>query len=169
MRVCAVPGCIKEPRSGKADLCKMHYHRAYRHGSVDALISESGLTVSNGRKYRSLYRPRHPMAAPSGKIYEHRFVLYEKIGPGTHPCHWCGTPVRWIVGKAPGMLTADHVDGHGDNNDPTNLVPACQQCNTTRAQALRAEVARAAGWWSNHDTARSLTSYATKHAKESSN
>lgn len=64
-------------------------------------------------------------------------MLYEKIGPGVHPCHWCGQPVAWILrtrtedGRASDLM-ADHLDANCRNNLPENLVPACTFCNVLR-------------------------------------
>lgn len=69
---------------------------------------------------------------PKGRVWEHRWVLYEKIGPGPHPCHWCGAMVNWGFGTGPGVLTVDHLDNVGTNNVPENLVPSCHTCNCTR-------------------------------------
>lgn len=154
--VCTADGCDKAPRSAHADLCPQHYHRQYRHGDVNRVAVNAGVSASHGRKYRVQHLPGHPLAPGSGRVYVHRAVLYDKIGPGTHPCHWCGKAVRWTVGKAPDMLTVDHLDGHGDHNDPANLVPACHKCNSARASAMRSDVLRAAGWWSSHDTIAAL-------------
>ncbi|MGH2371846.1 MAG: hypothetical protein ACRDI2_27045 [Chloroflexota bacterium] len=72
-----------------------------------------------------------------GRVATHRYVLYEKIGAGPHACHWCGDEVDWTKGgNGPGCpggaLAADHLDGDQRNNDPENLVPACNACNTLR-------------------------------------
>jgi hypothetical protein len=42
--------------------------------------------------------PSHPLRAGNGTVLLHRALLYELIGPGPHPCHWCGRVLRW---KAP--------------------------------------------------------------------
>lgn len=67
-------------------------------------------------------------------MYVHKVVLYDKLGHGPHLCHWCGRPVRWVKGTAGDALIADHVDGDELNNDPGNLVAACNGCNTIRAR-----------------------------------
>jgi len=86
--------------------------------------------------YRYVKRTGHPLIPPGGgiRLPEHRVILYEKIGPGAHPCHWCGKSVEWIPGgrTKPGSLIADHVDGDPSDNDPENLVPSCQGCNIHR-------------------------------------
>lgn len=94
------------------------------------------------KKERTTYRrirkaPEHPLAPPSGFVSEARVVLYERIGPGEHPCHWCGTSVTWIVGQRgnrAGALMADHLNGDHLDDDPGNLVPSCWSCNADRAR-----------------------------------
>lgn len=85
-----------------------------------------------------LHRRRdHPLARPSGIVFVHRTVLYDAIGPGSHPCHWCGVSLWWEH-KYPTQMTAlivDHVDGDRTNNDLANLVPCCHRCNISRAFA----------------------------------
>lgn len=79
----------------------------------------------------------HPLTPPSGTVAVSRLVLYDKIGPGEHPCHWCQTPVHWIVGggpATPGSLLADHVDWDINNNAAENLVPSCNRCNAHRTK-----------------------------------
>ena len=78
----------------------------------------------------------HPIAPPSGTVAECRLVLYDKIGPGPHPCEWCGEGVDWMPGDMahPAALVADHLDWDHHNNDPANLVPSCRQCNAHRVK-----------------------------------
>lgn|SRR5690625_4076679 len=85
-------------------------------------------------KYPSYYRPDHPLAWKDGRVRAHRAVLFDKIGAEPQPCHWCGTTVAW--GGDP-ELVADHIDGNTWNNNPDNLVPACQPCNLNRALKAR--------------------------------
>lgn len=75
----------------------------------------------------------HPLASEgeAQMAYQHRYVLYEKIGPGAHPCHWCGKMVEW--GGKPRLVT-DHLNENRHDNDPDNLVPACVRCNSKRAK-----------------------------------
>jgi hypothetical protein len=94
----------------------MHHTRWYRHGDPTFRLADRGSVTSHG--YHVIRRQ-----------YVHRTVLLGKIGPGSHPCHWCGTAVTWGVD-----LEADHVDYDRLNNDPVNLVPSCHGCNTRRAQ-----------------------------------
>ncbi len=76
----------------------------------------------------------HPLATKGTQIYEHRAVLYEKIGHGSHPCHWCGLVVDWTnEGLVAGALVVDHLDNNPLNNATDNLVPSCAKCNAGRA------------------------------------
>lgn len=91
------------------------------------------ITGAEGRRYR--YRPDHPLArfVPSGHIPAARIVLYDKIGEGPHPCHWCNRLVFWRAGPGGGdTLVADHVNSNYQEDSPDNLVPACQRCNGAR-------------------------------------
>lgn len=86
--------------------------------------------------YRYVLRPEHPLAPTCGKLPEHRVILYESIGPGSHPCHHCGEPVEWMVGvrTKQGALITDHLDGDPTNNSAGNLVPSCHGCNIKQSE-----------------------------------
>lgn len=157
-RTCSVDGCVKPTRAGAgATLCPMHYHRWYRHGSFDKVAtSRNAPRVAKPRRYKQSYRPDHPLAMKNGHVWEHRMVLFDVIGWGPHPCHWCSAPLKW-GGKGTGSIYVDHLDGDGANNDPSNLVPSCNGCNAGRGMQERSDALREAGWWSNHDTIERLT------------
>lgn len=95
------------------------------------ILSDKQQTVRH--RYKLIPAKGHP-AAPKGArvVREHRVVLYDLIGPGTHPCHWCGKPVTW--GET---LVVDHLNDIRTDNAPANLVPACQGCNIHRRDAER--------------------------------
>lgn len=83
-----------------------------------------------GEYFHLCGQEEHPLAT-RGQVAEHRFVLYNEIGPGPHLCHWgCGKLLEW--GGREG-IQADHVDGDTMNNHPENLVPSCSSCNCLRA------------------------------------
>jgi hypothetical protein len=91
------------------------------------------VTDQGYRKLTSLHD--HPLAQKDGCIFEHIKVLYDKIGPGPHQCHWkCGRMLTWQGGTQLGICV-DHLDRNRLNNDPDNLVPSCRIENLTR------------GWW----------------------
>jgi HNH endonuclease len=155
---CTVPGCVKPVRSAKAELCAMHYHRKYRHGSVDRVSRDAGITTVRGR-YKMKYVPGHPLAGANGKAYVHRLVLHTVLGPGAHACHWCSTAVLWeTVEGDPAQLHVDHLNGQRDDNRPENLVPSCKSCNVARAGQARHRALVAVGFWSEHDTIQHLSS-----------
>jgi len=90
---------------------------------------------SAGHGYIAIYRPEHPLAKRTGWQYEHRIVLYDKIGPGCHSCHWCDLLLSWRINythKSNRGLGVDHLDRDRTNNHPDNLVPSCRHCNNAR-------------------------------------
>lgn len=139
---CKLDVCDKPARGADA-YCAMHRERILRHGSPDVTLRHrnpagsvpepSELSVKGpGRAYVRFKSPGHPLADTQGTVAVHRWVLFERIGPGEHPCHWCGTPVRWMKGLSADALIADHIDANPRNNDPANLVQSCQGCNALR-------------------------------------
>jgi hypothetical protein len=117
--------------------CVMHYNRTLKGstlGGPESLRAPngSGSVIPDG--YRILNLRGHPLARAQSKVPEHRAVLFAKIGPGEHPCHWCGKTLGW-GGRQSRKIMADHVDWDRLNNTPENLVPACLDCNTKRRQA----------------------------------
>lgn len=106
------------------------YRDSHIQGLRAATESELGYHLNEG--YRILQRQDgHPLAGKNGRLYEHRKVLYDSIGPGPHECYWgCGSSVDWGGGHE--GLVADHLDGDTLNNTPENLVPSCRMCNWNR-------------------------------------
>lgn len=111
-------------------ICAKHYARVVRHGSPDAVTLPQRKEVL--KSYRMLHKQVHPLADAIGDVYEHRVVLYDAIGDGEHPCHWCGRLVAWHAEEPRDRLVVDHVDEIKYNNDLTNLVPSCVRCNSLR-------------------------------------
>lgn len=129
---CSVEGCY-QPFYAKS-LCTTHYTRLRRRGDVGGASRERGEYGQghiNEYGYRTIHAPGHPVATAQGKAYEHRVVLYDSLGEGPHPCHWCQRPMPWLGGAAD-AINVDHLDGDRLNNLPDNLVPACLDCNTKR-------------------------------------
>lgn len=85
------------------------------------------------RKY--IYR-NHILAAKDGRIKESRFVFYEANKEIELFCHWCNMPLIWRVGneqsKHENSVCVDHLDRNEENNDISNLVPSCRECNANR-------------------------------------
>ncbi len=136
-RSCGMVGC--DDPSYARGLCVMHYtrlRRAGRAGTSERIRGRHGEGSVTRLGYRVHCRPSHPLARAQGKVFEHRVVLFDRIGPGSHPCHWCGRRLDWEPpDDGAALLVADHLDGDGLNNQPENLVPSCIPCNATREQA----------------------------------
>lgn len=92
---------------------------------------------TNKQGYRVIKAHGHPMANTQGGALEHRVRLYDVLGPGDQPCHWCGLRLAWLSLDRRVKLCIDHLDNDKTNNDPTNLVPCCYACNTRRGSIER--------------------------------
>ena len=90
-------------------------------------------------RYRAIWIPGHPLADNRGLVKRNRAILYEKIGSDSHPCFWCGKVVTWMARTSltDAYLVADHLDGDTHNDDPTNLVAACNTCNSKRTCRIK--------------------------------
>ena len=125
--VCTAEGCEEEHHA--QGFCNTHYRRFLKYGRVDLKRRSYNLTdKSSSAGYRLLSKVGHPIADKAGRISEHRLILYDKIGPGKHKCHWCPTIISW----EDKTLTCDHLDFNRKNNDPSNLEPSCLSCNSGR-------------------------------------
>lgn len=142
-RTCPIEGCNRMLK--RRAICDMHYFRRYRHGSVHANYTEQAVRTSKGRRYKRINCPGHYLAGANNQQWEHRVVLFDTIGMGPHPCHWCGKPLDW-GGKTKDSLVVDHLDGYGDNNEPANLMPSCLRCNSSRAIKEKCD-ANEGRWW----------------------
>ncbi len=130
---CSVEGC--HGQALKRGWCQNHYTKWRLWGTTDGKARDRGTRGTvNGAGYIMFNRPEHPLASRNGLVLEHRMVLLDTIGPGEHPCHWCGKTVTWdkTWPRDLDALVVDHLDGTRSNNDPANLVPSCQPCNTKR-------------------------------------
>jgi hypothetical protein len=128
---CASPGCQQLRSVGCKGWCQMHYGRwkvSGNTGGPDPVKKPRGSGHLHPSGYLILTRHGHPLARSNGHLPVHRLVLFDAIGPGVHPCHWCGVDTSWESGE----LTADHLDWDKLNNDPSNLVPSCLACNARR-------------------------------------
>lgn len=92
--------------------------------------------------YAQVRRLGHPLADKRGRVRLHRLVLWDRLGPGAHPCHWCGQELHWRPTPDQVALVGDHVDANPTNNAAENIVAACQPCNATRANRARTTCSR---------------------------
>lgn len=127
---CAVASCRRPSKF--QGLCKFHYERQLQTGDP---LKRRPRALRPVKRYRTVGAADHPLVRSDGKVATHRRILFDAIGPGPHPCHWCGTPVVWATGQeAIRNLVVDHLDHDKLNNDLANLVPTCNACNGHRVQ-----------------------------------
>ena len=135
---CTVDGCSERPIA--RGLCSMHYQRLRLYGDpgpAERKRRANGTGCLQQDGYITVYDPAHPLArASTGSVLWHRRELYDRIGPGEHPCFYCGRTLRWdvTIHEGPDALTVDHLDWNRENNDPENLVPSCNACNCRRSE-----------------------------------
>lgn len=129
--VCTVDGCETDISKIMGRICRKHYYRWSKYGSWDLPPVEP--VRVNGNGYPIRHNPGHPLANLSGgRGLEHRMILFDAIGDGAHPCAYCGKSITWRVD-----LTVDHVNHVRSDNKLENLVPACQPCNSRKANDHR--------------------------------
>lgn len=134
-RTCSSRALIvaKPPRECKT--CGQAVQRPIGRGTDRAYCSPACMPKKKnaGHGYVALACPDHPLANLSGWQFEHRVVLFDAIGAGEHPCHWCGKLLTWEEHyNGEHGLGVDHLDFDRTNNDLSNLVPACRKCNCKR-------------------------------------
>lgn len=130
-RQCSAEGCegILKVRG----LCSKHHARLVRHGDLDAIFPNQALVGTRRLEpitgYMKIKLPDHPLVPPKshGWLNEHRVVLYDAIGSGSHACQWCEKTVVW--GES---LVVDHLNWDKLDNRRENLVPSCNRCNLNR-------------------------------------
>jgi hypothetical protein len=132
--ICELDDCEKSSPGQR--YCPMHLERLKRNGNFER---QNRTRHVHSQGYSMVKADGHPLAQMAGWAYEHRLVLLDKIGPGEHPCNWCGTTVTWERSYPEHLdaLVTDHLDEVKDNNDPANLVPSCAPCNFQRSNRWR--------------------------------
>lgn len=123
---CSVAGCDKPMQSFKSGLCTMHLARVRRRGSLDR--KQWPTLIDHSAGYKLLLAPHHPISTPGqqSRVYEHRAVFYAHYGEGPFRCHWCSAERNWED------MHVDHLDDDKTNNDISNLVASCPECNQQR-------------------------------------
>lgn len=140
-RYCSRACYHARPRADKTRGCEQCGVRFTAKGSAKycshACYAESrrGPRGERWKDQRMLTMKGHPITPPSGVVAYARVVLHDKIGPGEHPCHWCGRLVAWRFGLVDDALVADHLNWDRNDDRPANLVPSCVSCNAHRTSA----------------------------------
>ena len=131
---CGTLGCDKKAEPYRKDgLCIACYTHAWRTGTArDPRRKPYKLrTVKrDGKSYRVLRVPGHPLAMSHGAVYHHRLIAYSSRGGVCGPCYWCDTPLEWKT------AIVDHLNEDGQDNSPSNLVVTCNRCNRARGAML---------------------------------
>lgn len=139
--VCMIEGCTDRRRYSNG-LCHKHMRRIQRNGRPDRLGPKYRYVDGHGYVWVHIPARSHPLSeglriyeGNRVRIMEHRLVLFDSIGPGSHPCNWCDQIVDWgMPPKTLGSLVVDHLNWDRADNNPDNLVPSCERCNTLRKE-----------------------------------
>lgn len=107
-------------------VCQRHYFRFMRNGTYERVLKRTVFRLQDPRGYWQLYLPEHPLADSTGQVWEHRKIVYDRIGDTLPPCELCGRHITWKSAHI------DHIDEDPSNNDPKNLRPLCRGCNVSR-------------------------------------
>src|SRR5882762_813129 len=131
-RLCSVDACEREARVN--GLCSLHSDRkryGLDLGGAELLRRRPGEGTFGLHGYHEVTRHGHPLADERGRVLAHRALLYDKIGPGPHRCHWCQAEIEWLRDLSdPRMLVVDHLDYDKQNNAEENLMAVCHPCNS---------------------------------------
>jgi hypothetical protein len=102
-----------------------------RNGTYD-IVNVKSYRLENPKGYQMIYEPNHYLAQKAkGYVYEHRFVLFNKVGTSISECEICKKDWCWddVYNSH-----VDHIDEDVKNNNINNLRPLCNSCNVSRAR-----------------------------------
>lgn len=123
---CRVNECGRDARYKAAQLCQKHYFRVRRAGTTNLVRKPARPRILNKDGYVLVHTPGHPLSMPNHYVFEHRKIVYGRIGEIVPDCELCGVPLNWRSARI------DHIDRNVQNNDPANLRPLCNTCNSHR-------------------------------------
>ena len=126
---CIINGCKNKQEQRRGGYCEKHYGRMRRNGNTNG--PKYKYRYKTGAGYIKLLKRDHPLADSNGNVSEHRYVLYEKYGEGKQNCFWCGIELlNWDD------IVVDHLDENKQNNEISNLLLSCNNCNRARGASL---------------------------------
>lgn len=125
---CSTQGCSGKATHRGRTVCETCSGRIRRTGSADQ--RKPAYRYTTGAGYIKLLRPDHPLSDASGAVFEHRLMVFEQLGPGAHPCFWCGVHIGWPD------AVIDHLNEDKQDNSAANLAYSCNDCNRARGAVL---------------------------------
>ena len=125
---CATENCGGKATRVKSGLCEVCYCRVRRTGTVVRLPHKR--RYKTGAGYIKLLKPEHPLAESGGLVAEHRYVMFNLLGAAIQKCGWCGCCIDWSD------VVVDHLNEQKDDNEPSNLMLACNDCNRARGAMM---------------------------------
>lgn len=127
--LCAVHKCGNVVVSRNNPHCDKHFGRLRRGADMynDRVIGQRYTTAAG---YVVNTNSSHPLSGRDKRVYEHRQKAYDAHGGQCPSCFWCGKSLSWDTS------VVDHLDENKSNNNPDNLVVACNVCNRARGAML---------------------------------
>jgi hypothetical protein len=125
---CKVEGCKGKANRIKFGLCESCYYRLRRTGTTKKKIAKYKYITKAG--YIKVKLPDHPLAEKGGNIFEHRQVFYDNNKDKPLICFWCEETLTWKNVKI------DHLNNNKSDNQPSNLVASCNDCNRARGAMI---------------------------------
>lgn len=121
---CKNPECDRPFSRISSGLCEKCYYRLRRRGTVKERNCK--YRYKTGAGYIEILKPDHPLSNNHGRVFEHRLIMFEKLGGDDQCCEWCGKRLSWTE------IIIDHLNEIKDDNRIENLVVSCNNCNRAR-------------------------------------
>ncbi len=143
---CTYTGCEGVART--RGWCALHYARWKKHKDPSVVLLHvtpfTGAAEGTRLRIKAYWRvkiPNHPMADKKGWVIEHRMLMYDRFGPGPHPCWCCCEELKWEPfargASTKGKIVINHLNEDGHDNRMKNLVFSCVECNRKYSQMFQ--------------------------------
>lgn len=118
-------------RQGICEACYYYERRTGRSGPAPRHI-RVGSYKTKGGYVRVTVEVGHELRSGDGMVYEHRLVAYQRHHKGDPlECYWCSKQLdNWA------SVVVDHKNEDKADNQPGNVVIACNNCNRARGAML---------------------------------